>query len=156
MIAFHRAWEAEWNEALKASIILHSSKQLKNKDLPGSGQSRSQQTYAASFNTGNNDDINESISYVDYNICSVNQFGELFIYGYDADEYDNANPNSVLIANTASNSSSNALKSKKKQPKSILLPRPKKYQIHAASLMCFLANKRGVLCDEDGTLWGYL
>ena len=117
--AFYRAWEAESNEELKASILLHASKQFKNKDLLGPGQARSQQTYDVHFDTNHDNDSNVSGNYIDYNICSINQYGEPFISSYDASEYDDNNPNFILIANTVSNVSSRTSKSKKKQPKSI-------------------------------------
>ena len=82
---------------------MHPINYLKNKDLPGSGQARSQQTYAINFNTDQDDDSNNSGNYIEYNICSINQYGEPFISGYNANEYDNNDPDSVLIANTATN-----------------------------------------------------
>ena len=139
MDAFHRAWEAEPNEDLKAALLLHSSK-MKNKDLPGPGQARSQQTYAINFDTVQDDDSDDSDGYINYNICSVNQYGEPYISisGYDTDDYDDTDPESVLIANTATNSSTK--KSKKKQLKSILLPKAKKSQVPPATAMQLLAN----------------
>ena len=121
---FRRAWEAEKNEDLKAALLLHSSK-LKNKELPAPGQARSQPTYAVNFETTQNDDSDDGSEdgYINYNICSVNQYGEPYISGYDADDYDDNDPESVLLANTATNSSTK--RSKKKQPKPILLPKPK-------------------------------
>ena len=145
--AFCCAWEAEKNEDLKAALLLHSSK-IKNKDLPGPGQARSHQTYAINFDTVQDDDSNDSDGYINYNICSVNQFGEPYISGYNADEYNDDNPESVLIANTATNSSSKKSK-KKKQPKSILLPKPNKSQVPPAAAMRLLANQKGELCFED-------
>ena len=97
---------------------------MKNKDVPGPSQARSQQTYAINFDTTQDDNSDDSDGYVNYNVCSVNQFGEPYISGYDADEYNDNNPQSVLITNTATNSSSKKSK-KKKQPKSILLLKTK-------------------------------
>ena len=75
MPTLYCAWEDEPNEELKASILLHASKQLKNKNLPGPSQAQSQQTYSISFDTANGDNSNDSGNYINYNICSVNQYG---------------------------------------------------------------------------------
>ena len=155
MPTFCRAWEAEPNEALKASILLNASKQLKNKDLLDLVKLDLSKHMLSTLIPTMMIAIILKIILISTLAQSINTVNHFFMVMMLMSMTIH-NPDSVLIANTASNSSSKASKSKEKQSKSIFLLKTKKTQIPPAGPLQLLTNSKDVLCDENGILWGYL
>ena len=135
----------EPDQTLKSSILLAAAKKLKNKDLPIQRQSRSQQAHAVELDPSDDHSLDGSIDCSDYvtneyNTFSVDQYGQ---------------PYTLLRVNTSSQDANSGTK----KPTSILKvhkPKPKKSELSPASAMRLLADKKGELRFEDGTLFGHI